>query len=162
MALKSSEVICTPSWHWQGSQNSLEAKYLKYTKDKISITIYFFYIKRREFWEIHTSLWYCLIHSLCCTLSSHYRFLQDFLQVVMNDPSADTRPEKCIALSVAVTTHRLFMPASTLCACRQLLWSQELIMKRWQVIDLSSENGLNFISTTRTLGYFARSELHGK
>lgn len=32
----------------------------------------------------------------------------------MNDPSADTRPEKCIALSVAVTTHRLFMPASTL------------------------------------------------
>jgi len=37
-----------------------------------------------------------------------------FLQIVMNDPSADTRPERCIALSVTVTTHLLFMPTSAL------------------------------------------------
>lgn len=119
----------------------------------------FFYIKKGEFWEMRMSIWYCCVHSLCYTLSLLHTILQEVIQIVMNDPSADTRPERCIALSVTVTTHLLFMPAVRL----QLLWPQELITNRWQAIDLSSENSLNFISAIiRIPGYSVRSRLHGK
>lgn len=52
--------------------------------------VFLYIFKTKKYLIIHVSLWECCLHSCCYTLSLLHTVLQMFLQVVMNDPSADT------------------------------------------------------------------------